>query len=99
MLEVDADCAPCDVAGEPVELSRKEFDLLHALMVRAGRVATRELLMSEVWDANWFGSTKTLDTHIGWLRKKLGDDPSAPRFIHTVRGVGFRFTGPEELER
>ena len=54
--------------------------------------------MVEVWDENWFGSTKTLDMHIGWLRRKLGDDTAAPRYMHTVRGVGFRFTAPEEME-
>ena len=59
-------------------------------------VVTREDLMSRVWDENWFGSTKTLDVHIGWLRGKLGDDAASPRFIHTVRGVGFRFTAPGE---
>jgi DNA-binding response OmpR family regulator len=47
--------------------------------------------MREVWDVNWWGSTKTLDMHISWLRRKLGDDASDPRFISTVRGVGFRF--------
>jgi two-component system, OmpR family, response regulator RegX3 len=83
--------------GTALELSRKEFDLLYALMRRSGRVARREELMAEVWDENWFGSTRTLDTHIGWLRRKLGDDPAAPRFIHTVRGVGFRVPAPEEL--
>jgi DNA-binding response OmpR family regulator len=50
-----------------------------------------------VWDENWFGSTKTLDVHVGWLRRKLGDDPSNPRYLHTVRGVGFRFSAPEEF--
>ena len=49
-----------------------------------------------MWDENWFGSTKTLDVHVGWLRGKLGDDASSPRCVHTVRGVGFRFTGPAE---
>jgi two-component system, OmpR family, response regulator RegX3 len=53
--------------------------------------------MAEVWDENWFGSTKTLDVHVGWLRRKLGDDPSKPRYLHTVRGVGFRFSAPEEF--
>jgi DNA-binding response OmpR family regulator len=47
--------------------------------------------MEEVWDEHWFGSTKTLDMHVSWLRRKLGDDPARPRFISTVRGVGFRF--------
>ena len=79
-------------------LTRKEFDLLERLVRDAGRVVTREDLMSEIWDENWFGSTKTLDVHIGWLRKKLGDDPADPRYIHTVRGVGFRFAAPEEVE-
>ena len=53
--------------------------------------------MDEVWDVNWFGSTKTLDVHVSSLRRKLGDDSAAPRYIHTVRGVGFRFAAPEEL--
>ena len=80
------------LAGEPVELARKEFDLLALLMREAGAVVQRERLIDEVWDVNWFGSTKTLDVHVSALRKKL--DPS---FIHTVRGVGFRFASPEEL--
>jgi two-component system, OmpR family, response regulator RegX3 len=67
-------------------------------MSEAGSVVTRERLIDEVWDVNWFGSTKTLDVHVSGLRRKLGDDSSSPRFIHTVRGVGFRFAGPEELE-
>jgi DNA-binding response OmpR family regulator len=52
--------------------------------------------MSDVWDMNWFGSTKTLDVHITWLRRKLGDDPATPRYLHTVRGVGFRLAVAEE---
>ena len=55
--------------------------------------------MARVWDRNWFSSTKTLDVPVGWLRRKLGDDPAAPRYVHTVRGVGYRFVAPEELER
>jgi DNA-binding response OmpR family regulator len=54
--------------------------------------------MDEVWDPNWYGPTKTLDVHVSSLRKKLGDDPSNPRYIHTVRGVGFRFAAPDEFE-
>jgi len=82
---------------EPLELSRKEFDLLHLLMSSAGTVVTRERLIDEVWDTNWFGSTKTLDVHISGIRRKLGDDPSRPRYVHTVRGVGFRFSAPDEF--
>ena len=69
--------------------------LLVALAGRAGTVVTREQLMAEVWDVNWFGSTKTLDVHVGALRRKLGDDPAAPRWVQTVRGVGFRFAEDE----
>jgi DNA-binding response OmpR family regulator len=82
---------------EPIELSRKEFELLRVLMESAGSVITREALIEDVWDMNWFGSTKTLDVHISGLRKKLGDDPKEPSFIHTVRGVGFRFSGTDEV--
>jgi DNA-binding response OmpR family regulator len=79
-----------------LDLTRKEFDLLARLARDAGRVVTRESLMSDVWDINWFGSTKTLDVHIGWLRRKLGDDPADPFYIRTVRGVGFSLTGMRE---
>ena len=83
--------------GEPLELARKEFDLLALLMQEAGAVVSRERLIDEVWDVNWFGSTKTLDVHVSALRKKLADDAADSRYIHTVRGVGFRFASPEEL--
>jgi two-component system, OmpR family, response regulator RegX3 len=82
--------------GEPIELAAKEFDLLHLLMANAGEVMRREQIMDEVWDPHWFGPTKTLDVHISWLRKKIEDDPVAPRYITTIRGVGFRFLSPEE---
>ena len=86
------------VAGAPVDLARKEYDLLERLMRDAGRVVTREQLIEDVWDMNWFGSTKTLDVHVAALRRKLRDDASDPRYIHTVRGVGFRFAGASELD-
>jgi len=82
--------------GVELDLSRKEFDLLAELMRHAGHVVRREDLMAKVWDVNWFGSTKTLDVHVSGLRKKLGDDSSDPRYLHTVRGVGFRFAGSVE---
>src|SRR5918992_157604 len=84
-------------SGTPIELTLKEFELLRVLMEQAGRVVTREDLIDEVWDPNWFGPTKTLDVHISSLRKKLGEDPSSPRYIHTARGVGFRFSSDQEL--
>ncbi len=96
-LEVDIAARRARLEDEELQLSRKEFDLLADLIAHAGRVVTREDLMARVWDENWFGSTKTLDVHIRWLRQKLGDAPERPRYLHTVRGVGFRFTAPEEF--
>ena len=84
-------------AGAKLDLPRREFDLLHMLMAHAGTVLARSKLMDEVWGADWFGSTKTLDVHIAGLRRRLGDDAHEPRYIHTVRGVGFRFASPAEL--
>jgi two-component system, OmpR family, response regulator RegX3 len=83
-------------AGEPLDLTVKEFELLRVLLERAGKLVRRDELVREVWDPAWFGSTKTLDVHVSALRKKLGDDPAAPRYIHTVRGVGFRFDAGDE---
>jgi DNA-binding response OmpR family regulator len=88
-VDVSARRAWCE--GRELSLTRKEFDLLARLIADPGRVVTRVDLMSDVWDENWFGSTKTLDVHLAALRRKLGDDPSAPRYIQTVRGVGYRF--------
>jgi two-component system response regulator RegX3 len=84
-------------AGAPVELTLKEFELLRMLLEQAGRVVSRSDLIDEVWDPHWFGPTKTLDVHVSSLRKKLGDDSAEPRYIHTARGVGFRFAAPDEL--
>jgi DNA-binding response OmpR family regulator len=95
-LEVDVAARRARLGDAELPLARKEFDLLAELIRHAGRVVTREDLMARVWDENWFGSTKTLDVHVRWLRQKLGDDPGSPRYLHTVRGVGFRFTAPEE---
>ncbi len=75
--------------GDEVGLRPKEFDLLALLVSEAGRVVTRERLMREVWDTDWLGSTKTLDTHVLTLRTKLG-----PEAITTLRGVGYRFEAP-----
>jgi two-component system, OmpR family, response regulator RegX3 len=86
-------------ADRPLDLTLKEYELLRMLMEGAGRVVSRTDLIDEVWDPNWYGSTKTLDVHVSSLRKKLGDDPSEPRYIHTIRGVGFRFSSQDELDR
>ena len=81
-----------------VDLTVKEYGLLRVLLENAGKVVRREQLIEQVWDTTWFGSTKTVDVHVSALRRKLGDDPASPRYIHTVRGVGFRFAAPAELE-
>ena len=77
--------------GEEIRLSNKEFDLLHALISRAGDIVTREELMREVWHTNFWTSAKTIDVHLGWVRKKLGDDTRRPHLITTIRGRGLRF--------
>jgi two-component system response regulator RegX3 len=79
------------LGGDVLELSRKEFDVLELLMRNAGSVVKRERLLQDVWDTNWFGSSKTLDVHVSALRRKLRDDAAEPRYLHTVRGIGFRF--------
>lgn len=79
------------VDDDEVEMTRKEFDLLHALMVRAGELVSREDLMRHVWDTTFWTSSKTIDVHLGWVRRKLGDDGRRPRLITTVRGRGLRF--------
>ena len=96
-LRVDPARRSAALAGRQLDLSRKEFDLLHLLASEAGTVVTRERLLEEVWQTSWFGSSKTLDVHVAALRRKLGDSAESPRFIHTVRGVGFRLAAPDEL--
>ena len=94
-LSLDPDRRTATHDGRELDLTRKEFELLELLMRESGSVVSRERLIDEVWDVNWFGSTKTLDVHVSSLRRKLGDDSAAPRFIHTIRGVGFRFEVPD----
>ncbi|GAA0286409.1 response regulator transcription factor [Actinomadura viridis] len=90
-VRIDAESRRAWMGDQELQLTTKEFDLLRVLVRDAGKVVTREQIMREVWDTNWWGSTKTLDMHISWLRRKLGDDAGSPRYITTVRGVGFRF--------
>ena len=74
-----------------LHLTAKEFDLLRVLVAAGGAVVPREALMRDVWGSDPTGSTKTLDMHVSWLRRKLGDDANSPRYVTTVRGMGFRF--------
>ena len=77
--------------SEEIVLSRKEFDLVHALMARAGEIVTRDELMRDVWNTTFWTSSKTIDVHLGWVRRKLGDDSRHPRLTTTIRGEGLRF--------
>ena len=82
----------------PVEkepMSRKEFDTLCYLAEHAGSVVSKQELMTAVWKQPYLGSEKTIDTHVSWLRNKLGESASAPRYLHTVRGVGLKLAGPD----
>ncbi|MDO3703911.1 response regulator transcription factor [Micromonospora sp. C28SCA-DRY-2] len=79
------------VDGAPVQLPLKEFELLELLLRNAGRVLTRGQLIDRVWGADYVGDTKTLDVHVKRLRSKIEPEPSAPRFIVTVRGLGYKF--------
>jgi DNA-binding response OmpR family regulator len=90
-VRIDNDARRAWLGEAELDLTSKEFDLLHLLVSEAGKVVTRDQIMRQVWDSKWWGSTKTLDMHVSWLRRKLGDDAHDPHFITTVRGVGFRF--------
>ncbi|CAN7156595.1 response regulator transcription factor [Knoellia locipacati] len=90
-VRVDTESRRVFLHGEEIQLTAKEYELLRVLARNQGKVISREQLMREVWETAWYGSTKTLDMHISVLRKKLGDDAMQPRYITTIRGVGFRF--------
>ncbi|ADR36005.1 response regulator transcription factor [Oceanithermus profundus] len=83
------------LAGRPVELSKLEFDLLLTLAQHPGMVFSRERLLERVWGSDFFGVERVVDVHVASLRKRLGDEPDRPRFIETVRGVGYRFKETE----
>ena len=78
----------------PLDLSRREFDLLHYLALRAGQVVTRRDLLTHVWRMPYGGADKTVDVHVSWLRRKLGETAQQPRYLHTGRGVGIKLSPP-----
>ena len=90
-VELDPETRRAWRAGREIVLSRKEFDLVEALMSRAGDIVTRDELMRTVWHTNFWTSSKTIDVHLGWVRRKLGDDTRSPTLITTIRGKGLRF--------
>ncbi len=93
-IQIDPDRHLVFIRGEDVHLRRKEFELLSLLMENAGRLLTRDVLIDRIWGSDYFGDTKTLDVHIKRLRSHVEEDPSSPKLITTIRGVGYRFDAP-----
>lgn len=97
-LRVDSTSRRVFKTDKEIQLSAREFELLSVLMSHAGRAVSRDELISKIWGSDWSGDPRTLEVHIRWLRLKIEDDPTVPRFVQTVRGYGYRFIGAEELE-
>jgi DNA-binding response OmpR family regulator len=89
-LIIDPAARTVRLRGEPIDLTPREFDLLHHLATKAGQVVTKRELLTEVWQIPYGGADKTVDVHLSWLRRKLGESATEPRYLHTVRGVGVR---------
>ena len=94
-LRVDVGERSAVLDGEPLALTRKEFDLLAYLAARPGRVVSRRELLEEVWRQPSVGEDQTIDVHLYWLRRKMGESAAKPRYLRTVRGVGFRLVAPD----
>lgn len=91
---IDTRTRMLSVDGVDVVCTRKEFDLLAYLAANAGRVVAREELYAEVWREPYGGADKTIDVHLSWLRRKLGETAAQPRYLHTVRRVGIKLVDP-----
>ena len=94
-LSVDPRARRATLDERVLELTPREFDLLHHLAVRAGEVVSKRELLTEVWRLPYGGADKTVDVHLSWLRRKLGETAQEPRYLHAVRGVGVRLAAPE----
>jgi DNA-binding response OmpR family regulator len=94
-LVIDERSRMATLNGQRLELARKEFDLLLALASRHGQVVTKAELLAEVWQEAYGGSDRTVDVHLSWLRRKLGESAAEPRYLHSVRGVGVRLVDPD----
>lgn len=95
-LELDVAGRRAELDGTALELTPREFDLLRHLAERADEVVTKRELLADVWHQAWGGSDKTVDVHLSWLRRKLGESANEPRYLHTVRGVGIRLSPPTD---
>jgi two-component system, OmpR family, KDP operon response regulator KdpE len=93
-LRVDPRSREATLGGTALDLTPREFDLLHHLAAKAGQVVTKRELLTEVWQVPYGGADKTVDVHLSWLRRKLGETAQEPRYLHTVRGVGVRLSAP-----
>jgi two-component system, OmpR family, KDP operon response regulator KdpE len=93
-MTIDLRARSVTIDGAPVVLNRKEFDMLAMLAGRVGDVVSRQELYAEVWRQPYGGADKTIDVHLSWLRRKLGETAAEPRYLHTVRGVGVRLDAP-----
>ena len=93
-LRLDPDGYVATLNAVPLDLSRREFDLLLYLALHAGQVVTKRDLLTHVWRMPYGGADKTVDVHVSWLRRKLGEDAQHPRYLHTVRGVGVKLSPP-----
>ncbi|GAB2979094.1 response regulator transcription factor [Nocardioides montaniterrae] len=93
-LRLDTRAREATLAGVPLELSRLEFDLLQLLMQRVGQVVSKPTLLAEVWRQPWGGADRTVDVHLSWLRRKLGETAAEPRYLVSVRGVGVKLVDP-----
>lgn len=95
-LVVDPRTRTAQLAGRELELAPKEFDLLLALASRPGEVVTKRELLVQVWQQPYGGPDRTIDVHVSWLRRKLGETAASPRYLHTVRRVGVRLVAPDD---
>ncbi len=95
-LVIDERSRTATLAGVPLELARKEFDLLLALASRPGEVVTKRELLADIWQQAYGGSERSVDVHLSWLRRKLGETAAEPRYLHVVRGVGVRLVDPDQ---
>jgi len=93
-LRLDGEAHDATLDNRPLDLSRREFDLLYYLAVRAGQVVTKRELLTHVWRMPYGGADKTVDVHVSWLRRKLGESAQQPRYLHTIRGVGMKLSAP-----
>src|SRR5262249_12448421 len=93
-LRIDARTHEATLDGEPLNLTRKEFELLRYLAANQGPVVSKPAPLADIWQQPYGGADKTVDVHLSWLRRKLGETAAEPRYLHTIRGVGVKLQAP-----